>query len=127
MSKLNYYLLFFHIILYIYRYGVLCRSGSVEYIAEAGTGLYGTLPSELGLLNQLTFFWVYSNNIYGSVPSELGLLTGMKQGFGLYVNSFTGSIPSELGMMTELTKDFYLVSNGFSGSIPVCTHKLLFV
>ena len=57
--------------------------------------LTGSLPSELGLLTQLTRFGLYSNQATGSLPTELGLLTKLRLVY-LYDNALTGSVPSSL-------------------------------
>ncbi len=98
-----------------------CRS-TLRYNAEKKpTG--STIPSEIGLLTQLTYLDVYNNTLSGSIPSEIGLLTRLS--FLSFSSSFnnendrtTGStIPSEIGLLTLLT-DLRLFDNQLSGTIP---------
>lgn len=60
---------------------------------------------------------IYNGYLYGSIPSELGVVSGLKALSARY-NALTGTIPSELGALTAMTGPFILDYNGFSGSIP---------
>jgi Leucine-rich repeat (LRR) protein len=52
----------------------------------------GSLPSELGLMNNLLFLGLEYNQLTGSLPSELGLLTDMV-GLFLGTNALHGKLP----------------------------------
>ncbi|KAL3785787.1 hypothetical protein HJC23_007343 [Cyclotella cryptica] len=78
--------------------------------------LSGTLPSEIGNLNELTVLFLGSNQFRGSVPSELGNLNELIY-LDLGYNMFSGSLPSELGLLKELTT-LNLESNQFTGTFP---------
>jgi len=53
--------------------------------------LWGTLPTELGLLSQLSSLYVSSNQLNGTIPIELSQLPGL-QYLLLDDNAFTGSV-----------------------------------
>mmetsp|Transcript_19639 Transcript_19639/g.28389 ORF Transcript_19639/g.28389 Transcript_19639/m.28389 type:complete len:105 (-) Transcript_19639:1456-1770(-) len=55
----------------------------------------GTLPSEIGLLDQLTRLEIMYDRLGGELPSELNLLTNLRS-FYLFGNSFTKGNLSEL-------------------------------
>ena len=78
---------------------------------------YGsTIPSEIGLLTQLTFLSIYDNELKGTIPSEVGLLTQL-MALVFNNNELVGTIPSEVGLLTQLT---YLAikDNKLVGTIP---------
>jgi Leucine-rich repeat (LRR) protein len=79
--------------------------------------LTGSIPSELGLLNQtLVELILLDNKLAGSIPSELGLLTHLND---LYLagNHLTGSIQPELGLLTQI-KSLHLHINELTGTMP---------
>ncbi|KAI2490344.1 hypothetical protein MHU86_24234 [Fragilaria crotonensis] len=80
-----------------------CRSTFVfesELGGDTTTG--STIPSEIGLLTQLTYLDFYNNSLTSSIPSEIGLLTQLTV-LSFYKNSLTSTIPSEIGLLTKLT------------------------
>lgn len=78
----------------------------------------GTLPSELGELNQLTYANVGRNTFTGTIPTELGHWTGIHQGFNLYANELTGAVPTQIGRLSLISKIFDLSQNSLQGTIP---------
>ena len=52
---------------------------SVDYQSR---GLTGTIPTEFGVLTQVTYFQLASNSLTGSLPSQLGRLGKMASNFG---------------------------------------------
>jgi len=78
--------------------------------------LFGTIPTEIGLLTELTGFHVYSNYLTGTIPTELGKCSKMLDA-EFYENWFTGSIPTEIGSLTDLTY-FSVEDNALTGPIP---------
>jgi len=79
-------------------------------------GFTGQIPSELGLLKNLTYLYLADNSLSGEIPSELGLLQKLTY-LDFYFNFLTGHIPSELGLLQNLT-NLDLSFNSFSGQIP---------
>ena len=81
--------------------------------------VYGTIPTELGLLTAATLFSLKAMSLNGSIPSELGYF-GEVLGSCLYLNNnfLTSTIPSQLGRLTALTDKMYLNLNSLSNSLP---------
>ena len=71
---------------------------------------------EISNLTNLTYLWLYANQLTGSIPSEIGNLTNLTS-LLLYDNQLTGSIPPEIGKLTNLTS-LQLYDNQLTGSIP---------
>ena len=63
--------------------------------------LSGSIPSELGTLNELRSLELHNNKLSGSIPSALGHLSHLKH-LWLGNNNLSGSIPPKLGDLTEL-------------------------
>ena len=80
------------------------------------SGLYGSIPPEVGYLTSLTNLNLYWNQLTGSIPSELGYLTNLEM-LSLGENELTGSIPSEFGFLTNLI-ELVLRKNQLTGNIP---------
>ena len=80
------------------------------------SGLYGSIPPEVGYLTSLTNLNLYWNQLTGSIPSELGYLTNLEM-LSLGENELTGSIPPELGNLTNLI-ELILRKNQLTGNIP---------
>lgn len=102
----------------------------------------GAIPSQIGLLNNLTYLVLTNNRLDGTIPSsifenlganlklmmidenhlsgtlatELGRLTGLSKLY-LQSNSLTGPLPSEVGLMS-LLDELQVQENVFTGSIP---------
>mmetsp|Transcript_19283 Transcript_19283/g.47682 ORF Transcript_19283/g.47682 Transcript_19283/m.47682 type:complete len:393 (+) Transcript_19283:134-1312(+) len=78
-------------------------SNHLRYIHLFDNRLYGTVPSEFGLLTQLERLELTKNNLEGEVPTELGNLDRLRF-LGLGQNSFSGPLPSEMGKLSRLSK-----------------------
>ncbi|KAL6654826.1 hypothetical protein ACP70R_008291 [Stipagrostis hirtigluma subsp. patula] len=76
----------------------------------------GSLPSSMCRLKNLGELYVEGNKISGPVPLALGNLTGLNS-LHLDDNDFCGTIPSTLGNLTTLS-ELGLSDNHFIGSIP---------
>lgn len=107
-------------------YGITVTSNRVTQIIlgdvdnappQTGNNLTGTIPSQLGNLDQLQFLSLAGNNLSGSIPTELGNLVNCEFLY-LFANNLTGAIPTQLGNMTNLVY-LYLDENELSGTIPV--------
>jgi len=104
--------------------------------------LTGSLPSELGRLSNLLYFYAHTNQLTGGIPtvllgstmqslvelslkrnslqstiaSEVGQLTNLRY-LDLAENDLTGPIPTELSRLTKL-QALYLNDNNLSGTVP---------
>ena len=84
--------------------------------------LTGSIPPELGTLDNLQQLNLMTNQLAGSIPPELGNLVNL---FSLILssNQLTGSIPPELGDLSQLTF-LDLNNNQLSGSLPFAIGNL---
>ena len=64
-----------------------------------GNRFTGSLPTELGLLTNLHYFWVPNGGLEGTIPTEIGLLTKL-YGMSLANNrQMGGSVPAEVSAL----------------------------
>lgn len=70
--------------------------------------LTGTIPSELGRLDQLTELSIFLNNMTGSIPDELYDCTSLVH-FNLQANSLTGTISRRVGQLRKLKECKYML------------------
>lgn len=97
---------------------VTCNNeNSVIRVDLGNAALSGLLVPQLGLLKNLQYLELYSNNISGPIPSELGNLTSLVS-LDLYLNNFNGPIPSTLGNLAKL-RFLRLNNNSLTGGIPM--------
>ncbi|GMP46156.1 hypothetical protein CsSME_00014422 [Camellia sinensis var. sinensis] len=97
---------------------VTCNNdNSVIRVDLGNAALSGQLVPQLGMLKNLQYLELYSNNISGPIPSDLGNLTNLVS-LDLYLNSFTGPIPDTLGRLSKL-RFLRLNNNSLTGPIPL--------
>ena len=96
--------------------GVTVSDSRVTVLNLSGPSLSGSIPAELGNLENLTQLFLSSTSLSGSIPAELGNLENLTQLF-LSSTSLTGSIPAALGNLENLTQ-LWLGGNSLTGSIP---------
>ena len=96
--------------------GITLENQRVVAIDLANNNLFGTLASDLGLLDSLQTLDLGTNELSGVLPEELSNLDILTR-LELDSNQFTGSIPQELGNLTALTR-LFLNENQLTGSIP---------
>ena len=78
--------------------------------------IYGTIPSELGFLTNLEYFYLHSNKVIsGTLVTELGRLTRLKR-LDISKNALTGTFPAELSQLTNL-EWLYANDNVFDGTV----------
>jgi hypothetical protein len=98
-------------------FGVECDgSGQVTALALKKQNVWGRIPADLGLLTDLTFLDLWSNQLSGTIPSSLGALTALTF-LRLGKNQLSGTILSSLGALTALN-ELSLSRNQLSGTIP---------
>eukprot|EP00957_Ditylum_brightwellii_P086079 6549170-Ditylum_brightwellii.AAC.1 len=78
--------------------------------------LTGSLPTELGVLNNIAHIYLDNNQLTGSIPSEWGGLEDLKH-FYLHENSLIGFLPTEFGNLKDL-ENFRAYNNQLSGNLP---------
>ncbi|XP_019419322.1 PREDICTED: BRASSINOSTEROID INSENSITIVE 1-associated receptor kinase 1-like isoform X3 [Lupinus angustifolius] len=97
---------------------VTCNGdNSVTRVDLGNADLTGQLVPQLGLLRELQYLELYSNNITGKIPDEIGNLTNLVS-LDLYLNKLTGPIPNTLGKLANL-RFFDLSNNQLKGVVPV--------
>ena len=93
--------------------------GDDEYVTSIDlntNNLNGTIPPELGNLENLQYLSLFINQLNGNIPPELGNLENL-QYLSLMDNQLNGSIPPELGNLASL-QYLYLYKNQLNGNIP---------
>lgn len=80
-------------------------------------GIYGWIPSEIGLLTNLVRFYCDRNILTSLIPTEFGQLTNLRE-LELGYNLFTGPVPSEIGSLEALTMLSVRWCPEVSGTIP---------
>jgi hypothetical protein len=93
--------------------GVLTQLTFLDFSDQS---LTSAIPSEIGLLTQLTVLDFYDNSLTSTIPSEIGLLTQLTS-LNFYENTLTSTIPSEIGVLKYLTY-LYFGGNSLTSTIP---------
>eukprot|EP00535_Pseudo-nitzschia_heimii_P002686 CAMPEP_0197181708 /NCGR_PEP_ID=MMETSP1423-20130617/5909_1 /TAXON_ID=476441 /ORGANISM="Pseudo-nitzschia heimii, Strain UNC1101" /LENGTH=1031 /DNA_ID=CAMNT_0042632005 /DNA_START=209 /DNA_END=3304 /DNA_ORIENTATION=- len=98
---------------------VACVDGSVKELdLEAASGVYltGTIPTEIGILENLARIDLGYNEIKGTIPTEIGEWNKLVD-LGIPGAALTGTIPTEIGRLTNM-EWIWLNENQLTGSIP---------
>ena len=82
----------------------------------AGNQLTGSIPAEIGLLDNLTDLVLSDNLLSGNMPPEIGQLLNLRF-LDLSGNELEGAIPSEIGRLRYL-RQLSLNDNQLSGTLP---------
>ncbi|PWA78767.1 serine-threonine/tyrosine-protein kinase catalytic domain-containing protein [Artemisia annua] len=90
-------------------------STKLEYLSLESNMFSGTIPAELGKLENIVNLMLHANNLSGELPVELKNLTNLTE-LRLSSNNFTGKIPS-LESWKRLEK-LDLSFNNLNGDIP---------
>jgi hypothetical protein len=75
-----------------------------------------TIPSEVGLMTQLTYLDFYNNQLNSTIPSEIGLLSNLTL-LSIWKNQLTSTIPIQITLLTNLLYLDFLY-NQLTGTIP---------
>jgi len=103
-------------------YGVTVSDNRVIELNLGSNNLTGTLPADLGDLDNLEKLVLNFNQITGNIPTQLGNCTSLIE-LNLWDNNLLGSIPSELGNCTSL-EVLSLENNQLTGNIPASFSNL---
>ena len=105
-------------------HGVFVNDGGrVFQVALWSNNLHGSLPSELGLLSELTYLALNNSKLTGRIPSTIGNLTKLED-LVLFFNQLEGPIPTEFGQLTNL-RSLELTGNQLSGELPISLSNLV--
>ena len=85
----------------------------IEKVALNNNNFKGTIPTNIGYLDDISYLSLKNNQLTGTIPTELGNCFRMSD-LHLHNNQLTGSIPTELGTINGLAK-LSLERNKFSG------------
>jgi hypothetical protein len=85
--------------------------------------LFGTLPTEIGLLTQLESLGLILNQLNGTLPTQIGKLQSLED-FGASNNKFESTIPSEIQNCWNL-EALYISLNRFRGNFSIQNHASL--
>ena len=88
----------------------------LRFLTVKTAGMSGPIPPELGNLTNLEGLYLSYNGISGRIPAAIGNLTNLKY-IDLHQNALSANIPPELGKLTNL-KYLFLGKNQLTGSIP---------
>ena len=91
-------------------------NGRVDGIELQSNGLVGTLPPELGNLENLVELFLTDNQLTGPIPPELGNLFLLER-LEATRNQFSGPLPPEMGGLLSL-RILALDENDLSGPLP---------
>ena len=97
-------------------HGISFKDDKIYDLDLRTNNLNGTLPDELGDLNDLRYLNLTSNKISGNIPSSIGNLTNLVEIY-LHDNQLTGGIPNTIGNLSIL-KIIVLENNQLTGGIP---------
>ncbi|MBC6479353.1 MAG: VCBS repeat-containing protein [Hormoscilla sp. GM7CHS1pb] len=89
---------------------------NLEWLVLSNNQLDGSIPKELGNLKNLVVLNLSNNFLTGNIITELGDLENLGW-LSLYNNQLTGGIPTELGDLKKLTS-LNLGQNQLTGGIP---------
>ena len=93
-----------------------------EDFGSSPYGLFGPIPTEIGMLSNLERLYLNENKLSSSIPSEIGRLTKLVV-FDLNFNEgISGQLPTELGLLTHL-QELDFVHTDISG--PIFTDSLM--
>jgi len=88
--------------------------------AYPGNFLSGSLPTQVGRLSSMQYFWIDNNRLSGTLPTQIGSLSALIQLWG-YNNSFVGAMPPSLcGLVAGNLSDCELQANLFTCPLPTC-------
>jgi hypothetical protein len=98
-------------------FGIKCNNDTfVESISWNDQNLVGTIPPDVGLLENVISLDLGENQIQGQLPEGLFELENLVSCY-LHDNQLTGTVSTSISKLSSLNR-FFLSKNGFSGSFP---------
>ncbi|NNE30589.1 MAG: hypothetical protein HKN16_13195, partial [Saprospiraceae bacterium] len=94
----------------------LDANGFVREIILSSNFLWGPLPPDIGLFQELRILQLDNNIIFGTVPSQIGLLSNLEILF-IDDNQISGSLPDEMGDLQKL-QTIFMDNNFIEGTVP---------
>jgi hypothetical protein len=97
----------------------ICNNGTagmIEYLGLRENFLEGSLPPEIGLLEELKGIDLAGNLLQGAIPSQIGLLSNLET-IDLGENMLVHALPSELGQLSQL-RSLHVNENELSRTLP---------
>jgi len=89
----------------------------LEWLELTGSpNLSGSIPENIGLLENLEILWLYKNSLEGEIPESITNLLKLRS-LHLGFNNLSGSIPNAINQLSNLTS-FELLHNELEGEIP---------
>jgi hypothetical protein len=93
--------------------------GSFSFLETLNLGMnhiYGSMPSEVGLLTSLQILYLNRNRLSNTLPSEIGCVLQLVHFSALHNSIITGTLPSQIGALTNLV-NLGLFSNSIYGPL----------
>eukprot|EP00537_Pseudo-nitzschia_pungens_P001739 CAMPEP_0172368868 /NCGR_PEP_ID=MMETSP1060-20121228/29612_1 /TAXON_ID=37318 /ORGANISM="Pseudo-nitzschia pungens, Strain cf. cingulata" /LENGTH=500 /DNA_ID=CAMNT_0013093605 /DNA_START=54 /DNA_END=1556 /DNA_ORIENTATION=+ len=75
-----------------------------------------------GQFKDMFALWLDGNEIFGTIPTEIGLMTGLAS-LSISNATLTGGIPEEIGSLNQLRR-LWLFNNKLTGTIPEALNNL---
>jgi hypothetical protein len=91
--------------------------GYVTHLDMGALGLTGSLATELGRLQRLTFLKAFDNFLASTLPSEIGRLELLRD-LSFRNNSLHGTVPQQWQRLTSLSF-LFLFDNNLSGTVNI--------
>ena len=104
-------------------YGVATYRGRVEYLSLRNNNLVGTIPPELGGLEELFILFLSSNRLSGPIPAELSKFKRLRDLYLSWNEGISGRVPPELGFTGGL-QYLALDQTSLSGPLPLTFRNL---
>jgi len=99
------------------------RFTNLRFLHIGGGGrLFGSIPTEIGMMTALEDLLLNGNELVGTVPSEIGNAMGMKR-LLLNNNNLYGQLPHEIGQFSNL-EIISIHTNKFTGTFPQLAENL---